>query len=143
MVLAAPGRGAVAVLGGGAVGLATAWLVRRSGAAPVRCTPSASAPATTIPDCGGGRWFPSSCSITEFRNTSEIMRPTWSKALLFFLASALPATEFAEAMSVDLIHKSRLGLRRPHRPGWVDALLADLIPRLRNVSIATCFSRRP
>lgn len=56
LALAAPGRGAVAVLGGGAVGLATAWLLRERGR-PVRVYAERFSPHTTS-DVAAARWFP-------------------------------------------------------------------------------------
>ncbi|MCT0205112.1 FAD-binding oxidoreductase [Synechococcus sp. CS-602] len=127
LVLAAPGRGAVAVLGGGAVGLATAWLLRERGR-PVRVYAERFSPATTS-DVAAARWFPSQLLDTEFR-TPEI-EANLVKALLF--SHQRFRRLIGRGYGVDLIPHIRLGLRPPS-PGWVDALLADLIPPPENVS---------
>ncbi|WP_094556080.1 FAD-binding oxidoreductase [Synechococcus sp. 1G10] len=127
LALAAPGRGPVAVLGGGAVGLATAWLLRERGR-PVRVYADRFSPDTTS-DVAAARWFPSQLVDTGFR-TPEL-EARLREALLF--SHQRFRRLIGRGYGVAVLPHLRLG-SQPPTPGWADALLADLIPPFQDVS---------
>lgn len=127
LALAAPGRGPVAVLGGGAVGLATAWLLRERGR-PVRVYAERFSPDTTS-DVAAARWFPSQLVDPAFR--SPELEARLREALLF--SHQRFRRLVGRGYGVALLPHLRLG-SQPLSPGWADTLLADLIPPPQDVS---------
>ncbi|NQV11233.1 MAG: FAD-dependent oxidoreductase [Cyanobacteria bacterium] len=127
LALAVPGRGAIAVLGAGAVGLATAWLLRERGQ-QVRVYAENFSPATTS-DVAAARWFPSQLLDAEFR-TPE--RETSLREALLFSHQRFRRL-IGKGYGVGLLPHIRLGLQPPS-PGWADTLLTDLIPPPEDVS---------
>jgi glycine/D-amino acid oxidase-like deaminating enzyme len=117
----------VAVLGGGAVGLATAWLLRERGR-PVRVYAERYSPDTTS-DVAAARWFPSQLVDPAFRTPELDAR--LREALLF--SHQRFRRLIGRGYGVALLPHLRLD-SQPPSPGWADTLLADLIPPFQDVS---------